>query len=736
MAAVDKRPGQWFAACPKGLESLLAAELESLGAVAIRETVAGVYCDGPLALAYRACLWSRLANRILKPLATLDAPDGDTLYRQVAAIDWGEIFGPQQTLAIDFSGQNRQIRNTQFGAQRCKDAIVDWYAASCGQRPSVERRNPDIRLNVRLSGSRAHLSVDFSGGSLHQRGYRQRAGAAPLKENLAAAILLRADWPGIAARGGALIDPMCGSATLLLEGAMMVADIAPGLARKRFGFEHLREHNARQWQAILSDARGRAERGRAAQLPEIRGYDADPRVIRRAQENIARIGLEKTVRVSCKSLAQLKKPTHKPLPFGLLVCNPPYGERLGEKASLTYLYRELGQVMSREFCGWQAAVFTSDLELGRATGLRSHKRYALWNGAIATQLLLFDLGDNEWRDRGVEQQQPDGAPGELSAGAQMFANRVRKNRKRLAAWARREGISCYRLYDADMPEYAVAVDIYDTHVHVAEYLAPRGVDPGAAARRLEEVRSALPAALGVPAEAIVYKRRQRQRGARQYEKHENRGELYSVSEGAARLLVNLHDYIDTGLFLDHRPLRLRIAREAKGKDFLNLFCYTGSATVHAALAGARSTTSVDLSNTYLGWLRKNLAHNGLDESRNTLVKADCLQWLARKEGRFDLILLDPPSFSNSKGMADNFDVQRDHPRLIRAAMHLLPEEGCLYFSNNLRGFNLDRSLQEDFDCRDITVETLDPDFERNRKVHSCWQIRHATGSIELQKDEY
>ena len=721
---------QWFGACPKGLEGLLLAELETLGATSTRETVAGVYFTGPLAIGYRACLWSRLANRILRPIARLEAGDADTLYSQLKEVQWGELFGPEQSFAIDFSGENRQIRNTQFGAQRSKDAIVDWFVARDGRRPSVARKDPDIRLNIRLSGSQAVLSLDFSGGSLHQRGYRLQAGAAPLKENLAAAILLRADWPGIAARGGALLDPMCGSATLLLEGAMMAADIAPGLARRRFGFERWKGHNETQWQALLADARGRAERGRASSLPEIRGYDADPGVIRSAQQNIARMGLEKTVRVSVKSLSLLKKPSHAPMPFGLLVCNPPYGERLGDKASLVYLYRQLGDLMAAEFSGWQAALLTSDLELGKATGLRSHKRYALWNGAIAAHLLLFDLAANELRSPRSPAATGTGgaatAAGEapLAEGGRMFANRLRKNRKRLANWVKREHISCYRLYDADMPEYAVAVDVYGDQVHVAEYQAPRGVDPAAAERRMEEVRAALPQALEVPAAAIAYKQRRRQRGSEQYEKQASRAEFISVTEGNARLLVNLHDYLDTGLFLDHRPLRRRLYGEAAGKDFLNLFCYTGAATVQAALGGARSTTSVDLSNTYLGWLRKNLAHNGLDETRNSLQRANCLEWLKQAGGRYDLVLLDPPSFSNSTAMTGSFDVQRDHPELLRAAMGVLRSGGTLYFSNNRRGFRLDAQLLEEFICEDITGQTLDPDFQRNRRIHCCWLVRH------------
>ncbi len=729
MSNADPAAIQWFAACPRGLENLLYHELLELGASEARETIAGVHFSGPRALGYRACLWSRLANRILLPLQTVDAGDADQLYTGLMGIDWGAVMHARQSIAVDFSGQNQAIRNTQFGAQRSKDAIVDWFVKHGGQRPSVDRRRPDVRINVHLSKGRAAVALDYSGGSLHRRGYRSSAGAAPLKENLAAAILLRAGWPAMVEAGGALIDPMCGSGTLLIEGAMMAADIAPGLGRARFGFEALREHNDAQWKAIVADARGRRERGLAGELPEIRGYDADPRVIRRAQENIAEAGLEKLVRVSCKPLAAVKKPTHRPLENGLLVCNPPYGERLGEKASLVYLYRELGELMSREFPTWQAAVFTSDLDLGRAIGLRSHKQYGFYNGAIETHLLLFELRDNALRPlpgSGGEGAQRAGAVPRLplSEGAAMFANRIRKNRKRLKPWLKRAGVECYRLYDADMPEYAVAVDMYGDRVHVAEYQAPKGVDPEAAARRMQEVAEALPQALELPPERIAYKQRARQRGAAQYEKQDSRGEFISVREGGARLLVNLNDYLDTGLFLDHRPLRLRIAAEARGKTFLNLFCYTGTATVHAALGGARRTTSVDMSNTYLDWLRKNLAHNGLDESRNILVRANCLEWLRQGKGEYDLVLLDPPSFSNSKSMQGSFDVQRDQLDLVRAAMRLLHSDGALYFSNNRRGFRLAPELEAEFECRDITAETLDPDFERNQRIHCCFRLTH------------
>ncbi|MEM9256238.1 MAG: bifunctional 23S rRNA (guanine(2069)-N(7))-methyltransferase RlmK/23S rRNA (guanine(2445)-N(2))-methyltransferase RlmL [Pseudomonadota bacterium] len=729
------RSQTWFATCPRGLESLLADELQQLGAESTQETVAGVHFTGPRGLTYRACLWSRLANRVLWPLAQIDAADGDELYRGLRAMDWGRLFAPGRTIAVDCVGTNAGIRNTQFGAQRSKDAVVDWFRDHTGQRPSVDRRQADVRISVRLQKRRAQIGLDMSGGSLHQRGYRLDTGAAPLKENLAAALLLRADWPGMAARGGALVDPMCGGGTLLIEGAMMAADIAPGLSRKRFGFSALNDFDSQQWQAMVGDARARADRGRGAQLPEIRGYDASPVAIRKAQENIARVGLEKIVRVSARPVSDLRKPTHRPLPNGLLISNPPYGERLGEREQMFAIYRQLGEAMQQEFKGWQAALFTSDIELGKATGLRSYKRYALRNGALQASLLLFDLRDNRLRD--VPKPEPgselNAGPPELSPGAQMFANRLRKNVRRLRSWVKREQIHCYRVYDADMPEYAVAVDLYGQRVHVAEYRAPDSVSPESAARRLQDVRSVIPAVFGVDADEVVYKERQRQRGSTQYVRRGRRGEFYPVQEGKGTVLVNLTDYLDTGLFLDHRPLRRLLAEQSCGKDVLNLFCYTGVATVQAILGGARTTTSVDLSNTYLDWLRKNLAANHLSEGdQHRLIRQDCRTWLDENDQRFDLILLDPPSFSNSKSMEDSFDVQRDHVALIEQTLAKLKPGGRLYFSTNRRGFRIDAQLMATCHGQDVTRQTLDPDFRDRRPPHQCWVFDTSNESAVLE----
>ena len=710
----------WFASCPRGLENLLLQELKALGADEVRETVAGCAFTGPLAIAYRAALWSRLANRVLWSLAEFRLAEGQTLPEALAAQPWEEWLPARCSFVVDFNGTNKQVRNTQYGAQLVKDAIVDRFRARGLGRPSVERKQPDIRFQVRLHRGQLSLALDLVGDSLHQRGYRSEAGRAPLKENLAAAMLLRADWPGIAARGGALIDPLCGSGTLLIEAAMMAADIAPGVHRKRWAFEKLDMHNAAQWRAIFSDAQSRAEKGGRASLPEIRGYDASRPVIDKALANIRRAGLEEAVRVSCKPLKALRMPTHKPLQPGLVISNPPYGERLGDVESLRELYRDWGEGLLREFPGWQAAMLTSEKELGMATGLRSHRRYTLYNGSLACQLLLFELSEE---NRLKPRARPDAeASKEPSEGARMFANRLRKNLQQVQRWARKENHDCYRVYDADMPEYAVAVDVYDGAVHVAEYQAPSSIRPEDAQRRLDEVRSVLPEVMGVSDAEVAWKLRQRQRGRSQYEAEGERGEFLKVREGQVRLLVNLRAYLDTGLFLDHRPLRLRIAAESGGKDFLNLFCYTATASVHAAAGGARSTTSVDLSNTYLDWGERNLALNGFTAPDHRLERADVRRWLEADQGEYDLILMDPPSFSNSKRMEGDFDVQRDHVDLVMACMARLRPGGVLYFSNNLRSFKLAPEVTKLEGCEDISAQTIDFDFRRTPRIHRCWRI--------------
>jgi 23S rRNA (guanine2445-N2)-methyltransferase / 23S rRNA (guanine2069-N7)-methyltransferase len=278
------------------------------------------------------------------------------------------------------------------------------------------------------------------------------------------------------------------------------------------------------------------------------------------------------------------------------------------------------------------------------------------------------------------------------------------------------------VYDADLPEYAVAVDLYDGWAHVQEYAPPTTVDPVKARRRLREVMAVVPEVLGIPPMHAVLKVRRPQRGTDQYQKLQDQGRFLEVEEGGLRFLVNLTDYLDTGLFLDHRLTRRLIRELAPGRRFLNLFAYTGTATVYAAAGGAASTTTVDLSTTYLDWARRNLDLNGFTGPEHGFVRVDCLEWLEGGGNAYDLIFLDPPTFSNSKSMDGTLDVQRDHAGLIRAAMRRLAPAGVLIFSTNFRRFRLDQAVAEEFQVTDITRQTIPPDFARNPRIHSCFRI--------------
>lgn len=719
--------------CPKGLESLLLEEATALGLENAREQTSAIRGEAPLEVAYRLCLWSRLANRVLLVLSRFPTENAETLYDGVRDVDWAEHLEATGSLAVEFSGNGSGIDNTHFGALKVKDAIIDSLRTASGERPSIDKIDPDLRVHLRLDRGQAVLSLDLSGHSLHQRGYRLQQGAAPLKENLAAAVLIRSGWPRIAAAGGALADPMCGVGTFLVEAAMIAADIAPNLRRERWGFSAWLGHVPAIWSRLHAEAQQRAEAGLARPPLWIRGYEADPRLIQPGRNNIERAGLGNWIRIYQGDVGDFE-PRPDQNQKGLVICNPPYGERLGDEASLLYLYQNLGERLRQACLGWEAAVFTGAPDLGKRMGIRSHKQYAFWNGALPCKLLLFKVELDQFvtgqRTGSSTTQQaapaaeakPAPERARLTEGGQMFANRLQKNLRALGKWARREGIECYRLYDADMPEYALAIDLYRDWVHVQEYAPPRSIDPEKAQARLYDALEAIPHALGVPRERVVVKRRERQSGTRQYERQASQGQFLEVSEGGVKLLVNLTDYLDTGLFLDHRPLRLRIQREAAGKRFLNLFCYTATATVHAAKGGARSTTSVDLSRTYLDWARRNLSLNGLSD-RQRLEQGDVMAWLEADRNEYDLIFIDPPTFSNSKRMEGVFDVQRDHVALLDLAMARLAPGGALYFSNNFRKFVLDAGIAERYQVEEITAATLDEDFKRNTRIHRAWKLQ-------------
>jgi len=742
------------------METILTDELRTFGINNIKATMAGVAFQGDLETAYRACLWSRTANRILLVLSSFEVKTQEDLYNGVQQINWFEHINPEDTFAVSFSAKNSQaINNTHFGALKVKDAIVDQMRDTFQKRPSIDTERPNIRINVYLQGEQAQLSLDLSGESLHRRGYRDVNIRAPMKENLAAAMLLRCGWPEIAKHKGTLIDPMCGSGTLLLEAGMIAADYAPGLLRDYFGFIGWKKHDAECWKKLRMEALQRRKTGMDT-LPIIVGFDQNKQTVKTALAHIANAGLQNKIHVERRDIEDAEPA--ESWKTGLLICNPPYGERLGDEQETAELYKKFGESLKAHFLGWKAAMIISNPELGFRLGIRSQKPITLFNGALECKLLRLNIEESNFfipKARNQEERitkvlaintakqpekefktrielQSEDEPNEVledkndeRVGAVDFANRLKKNFKKLSKWAKQNAITCYRIYDADLPEYAAAIDIYageQTWINVQEYEPPKTIDQHKADQRLAGLLSEIPQVLGVDNAQVFLKIRKKQRSTDQYEKHDDQGRFHIIEEGGCKLLVNFEDYLDTGLFLDHRPIRKLIQQQANNKRFLNLFAYTGSATVHAAMGGAKSTTTVDMSNTYIEWAKKNMALNK-NAGEHEFIQADCLDWLNTEANeadrkQYDLIFLDPPTFSNSKRMDDVFDIQNDHVQLIKNATALLADNGVLYFSTNFRRFKMELSALSDLSIEDISASTIPEDFLRNPRIHYCWKI--------------
>ena len=721
---------RFVATVPRGFSDLLAAEISALGGQNVRDHAGGVNFEGPLATGYSVLLESRLASRVLLEVASGPMASIDDFYALARGVDWREHMAPDGTLACEFTGNNPAITNTHFGALKLKDAICDQLRDTTKLRPSIETVRPDVSVHAHAQRGQVSLSIDLAGDALSRRGYRLAGGEAPLRENIAAGILMRAGWPAIVAAGGEFLDPMCGSGTFVIEAAWMATDTAPGLLRDFWGFMGWRGHDPALWEGLVAAAKARMKQ----QLPVVmRGTDRNRGAIATAQANARRAGVGRDLIFEQGDISTLApRNAAADAPPGLMCVNPPYGQRIPGTDDAADAHRAIGEALRGPFAAWHGIVLTGEPRLGQLIGCEASRVHTVWNGAIECRLLRFAPGERKVRreSRGVV---IDNTELPQSPGAQMFANRLRKNLAHLGKAARRQQVGCWRLYDADMPEYALAVDLYTgagpdegkRWLYVQEYAAPDTVDASAARRRREEALSVLPEVTGIALTDIRLRTRKRQSEG-QYEKLNRREEFHVVEEAGIKVRVNLHDYLDTGLFLDHRLTRQRIGAQAQGKRFLNLFCYTGVATLHAVAGGAVSSLSVDMSRTYLDWAAANLELNGLASPSHRLLQADAVRWLAeQRDGpAFDLIFLDPPTFSNSARMVGVLDTQRDHAGLIRDCLRILDAEGILIFSTNAQRFALDTEIHSAFRVADISAATLPFDFKGNPRIHRCFEIRH------------
>lgn len=801
-----KHEHEFFATCLPGVESLLSDELHGLAVRKVRPLVGGAAFYGSPETVLRVCLWSRLAGRVNVVVGRVDASDADALYAGVRNLAWEEVLAERASIAVRANGVNGELRNTQFTALKVKDAVCDRLAEARGARPDVDAQAPDALIEVRLRDDRATIALDLSGASLARRSYLQPEDGpdAPVAVAQAAALLAALGAPERLAAGWGFLDPACDDGILLCEAAGLLADQAPGLVRDRWGFAGWARFDAAAWDDLLAEADDRLEAGLARMLgaegaasatvdaPDQRtvrivGLSASSPAVARARGHLRAAGLRAVASVEAvatedadaveERLVRAVERTGAALGVGaapaLVVANvAPTGRAeddaraVAEQAACVAAARRAPAGSRFGFVG--AGGFSARFRTPAA------ERIEIGRGRAEAVLERFDAPPCE--PAVIAVANPAGGT-ELSvevndAASAQFASRLRKVARERRKWAAREGVACYRLYDGDLPEYACAIDLYEgagdaegiLYAHVAEYAPPKSVNPDVARARFEDVLAIVPAVLGIRPDHVFSKARLRARGGGQYRDAGGRSYVTHTSEDGLVCEIDLGGYLDTGIFLDHRTTREMVGKMAAGKRFLNLFAYTGVATLHAAAAGAASTTTVDLSQTYLDWAARNLEANGFaaegdarveggragkgrggrkaasrGQGSHELVRADVVRWVqeARRGRRtWDLIFVDPPTFSNSKAMGRRtWDVQRDHAELLIGVSRLLAKDGLAVFSCNLRGFKPDREALAKCGVaiEDITASTIPHDFERNPRIHHCYLVRRAV-SAEAEAD--
>ncbi len=778
---------EFFASCLVGVEQALAAELKRLRVRHVRPLRGGVAFFGRPIDAERVCLWSRVASRVTAVVGRVNAGDADLMYAGAYDLPWEEVVAPGAKLAVRAHGINPELRNTQFTALKVKDAICDALRSRTGARPDIDADNPDALIEVRVRENRATITFDVSGESLHRRSYfdAKDEGDAVLSCAHAAALLETVGAPEKLRAGWCLVDPACLVDFTLCEAAGIAADQAPGLLRERWGFNGWAMHDEKAWEDALADADERFEAGLSQLMRECKVSDSaslpNPDRVRiaglapsrgsvaRARRHLRNARLSAFVRIECSTdqdfgedLAIVARTAKRRHGAAVLVCHVSAADSSEDEA---YAMFRASRFMSAVRHALPGSVFGLVDDRGVSSRFNDKPSFdeRVGSGRIETRMQVF----REASSCQVELRlpNPEGGPDipvEVNeAKSEQFAARLRKVARERRKWAQAEGVSCYRVYDADLLEYNAAIDVYEgagvdegaTFVHIAEYQAPSSVDMLTARRRFEDLLVLTPAVLGVRPGFVYSKVRSRSRGGSQYRDAGKRSFVTHTTEAGLLFEIDLAGYLDTGLFLDHRITRRIVGEMARGKRFLNLFAYTGAATVHAAAGGAESTTTVDLSQTYLDWAQRNMRLNGfrcegapVDGRRGSrdgrtlgrerraeheFVRADVMPWIvdARRQGRqFDLIFVDPPTFSNSKAMGRRtWDVQRDHVELLVGVSRLLARGGEAVFSCNLRSFkpDYDELTRLGVELTEITQDTIPHDFERNARIHRCYLLRRV-----------
>ena len=850
---------EFYASCPEGFETALADELRGMGLRQVRPLKGRVAFAGSPADAERACLWSRLASRIFVVLGRFTCADAEDLYEATRSIAWERILRAGATIAVTARGTNDELRNSHFAALRVKDALCDRMLEVEGRRPNVDTDDPDARISLTLRGNRASIQLDLSGDPLFKRLPREATrthAAHVLRPDYAALACAQGNWQEIcstaltntkdamgdedtaapadgsaSANGSALagstaehpaptlpvlIDACCAGGGVVLEAASILADRAPGLERRNWGFQSWSEHDAATWRELLNEADRRAElaKGRVARIV---ATDPSGDAVACARRILKAAGLADRVIFAQPDLDKISRKLMMPACCG--------GEPRGfvfldtTETAISKMSRvlDLATSLHAGACGadpvrtmlstMPTVALTRDDLLIRTLGeparslrvMPNNEKaelavFSAANGAISAGEGNVAAEDSMPAEDAVESSVApspattlidlgDGKPCPvLIPESEQFARRLRKVAKLRRKWAQREGVTCYRVYDADLPDYSAAIDLYEGSATtpgrwlvIAEYAAPREVDPALAEARLLDILTLAPRILQVDPDNVFAKARIRSRGGSQYGKQaggSNPGKggkprggcggsasnrprqgagsgtpsdirtrrLPLIEEGGLTFAVNFNDYLDTGIFLDHRITRGLVREHARGKRFfLNLFAYTGTATCYAADAGVEETVTVDLSNTYLDWAERNMEQNGFVGPDHHYVRADVMSWIRdmrQTRNRWDLIFCDPPTFSNSSKMGRRtWDVQRDHVELLVGLSRLLSREGEAIFSCNLRTFrpDIEELARAGVVLTDITDETIPEDFARNKKIHHCYLVKRYTSEEAMRR---
>lgn len=704
-----------------GLEAVVVRELQQLGYTGKITRPGRIDFEGDESAICRANLWLRSADRVLIQLARFSAADFDTLFETAREIPWEQWIDPAAAIPVRGRSHKSQLTSVPAIQRTAKKAIVERLLAR-RYAPVLSETGPPVPVEVALLDDEAALSLDTSGEGLHKRGYRSLAGPAQLRETLAAALVQLSFWKP----GRPLIDPFCGTGTIVIEAALLGRRLAPGRIRT-FAAEYWPAIAERHWRDARTEAADLA-------LPALDerpiGTDIDAESLSLARYHATQAGVGDDLHFQQRAFRDLSSKRQ----FGCTIMNPPYGLRMGQEREMVELYRSMPTVL-RRLKTWSHYILSARNDVEQLLGQSADRRRKLYNGRIECTYYQF-YGPRPGVSRPtsvvtpIEKSSADnvapafgGLRDEASRQAAEFANRLRKRARHLRRWPTKHGVTCYRLYERDIPEVPLVVDRYEDALHIAEFERPHDRTPAEQADWLDLMCRTAAETLAVSRDLVFLKHRQRQRGNQQYERTDDKNVVKIVHEGGLKFAVNLSDYLDTGLFLDHRNTRSMVRGAAAGKSFLNLFCYTGAFTVYAAAGGATVTTSVDLSANYLSWAAENLRLNEFSGEQHRLIRADAADFLSSLPSNemFDLAVVDPPTFSNSKRLDHDWEVQANHASLLKDLIKHMSPSGIIYFSTNSRRFKLDEVALKHVSVREITKQTVPEDF-RNKRIHRCWRL--------------